>query len=130
MAEQQPHPLKEIKVNMASLYREETFSDLGVATIRVMTPVKPDGTKDAARAVLYTGQASIVTEMGQLPLSFALEAASVEDAFKKFPDGMKKAFDEMMQEIREMRREQQNRIVVPRGGMPDMPPAGGKIQLR
>lgn len=130
MAEQQ-HPLKEIKVNMTSLYREETFSDLGVATIRQHSPIKPDGSADAARKTLFTGQASIITEMGTLPLSFAIEAATIEDAFKKFPDGMKKAFDEMMAELRDMRREQQNRIVVPRGGaMPDMPPPGGSKILR
>src|SRR5205085_6636596 len=41
--------LDELKVDAANLYREEVFSDLRVATIRRLTPIKIDGTNDDSR---------------------------------------------------------------------------------
>ena len=39
--------LGEIRVNEQNLYREEVYTDLRVATIRRLVPVKSDGTVDA-----------------------------------------------------------------------------------
>ena len=41
-----PDPRMDVK----DLYREDTYSDRKVGTIRVMTPVTPDGTPDPTRA--------------------------------------------------------------------------------
>jgi hypothetical protein len=61
-----------------------------------------------------------------LPLVFEIEADSMEDALEKFPDGVKGALEQAIDEAREMRREQASRIVVPEvGGMGPGPGAGG-----
>ena len=45
--------VNDIKVDPKALYLEEIFTDRRVGTIRRLTPVTKDGTRDAARAVLY-----------------------------------------------------------------------------
>ena len=46
----QPGNLDQVEVDVANLYREETVTDLRVATLRCLTPIKPDGSEDASRA--------------------------------------------------------------------------------
>jgi len=66
-----------------------------------------------------------------LPLAFELDAKSIEDACAKFPDAVKIAIEQAIEEAREMRREAASRIVVPgTGGDMGGPPAGGgRIKL-
>ena len=52
------------------IYREDIFTDRKVGTIRRLTPVTADGSTDAARPVLFVGQAQVMTPMGALPISF------------------------------------------------------------
>jgi hypothetical protein len=127
-AEQQ---LPEIKLDPNDLYREEIFTDRKAGTLRRLVPVKSDGTDDAARKILYSGQTQLLTPAGVLPLSFELEAASLEDACHKFPDAVKVAIEQAIEEAREMRREAASRIVVPEagGGMGGPPGGGGRIKL-
>ena len=40
-------------MDAAQIYREETFTDRKVGTIRRLTPVAADGSVDAARPVLF-----------------------------------------------------------------------------
>ncbi|MBI4979766.1 MAG: hypothetical protein HZC28_19970 [Spirochaetes bacterium] len=119
--------INDVSVNTDSLYREETFTDLAVATIRKLSPVKADGTPDSARPTIFSGQTSIMTEMGSVPLSFEIDAKTLDEACNKYPAAMRKAFDDMMNEIREMRREQASRIVVPGAGGAQQAP---RIQLK
>jgi hypothetical protein len=115
------------------LWREETFTDRKVGTIRVMTPVKPDGSPDAARQPTYVGQAQIMTPAGVLPLSFEIEAKNLAEACAGFSDGAKVAFDETMKELQEMRRQQASSIVIPDAGaaaaLGQGGPPRGKIQF-
>lgn len=113
--------------NGENLYREESFTDRTVGTLRRMTPVDKSGEIDNSRAVLYVGQTQVMTAMGALPLSFELQADSLEAAIAGFSDGAKTAFEDTMKELEELRREQSSSIVVPGvgGGLP----GGGKIQL-
>jgi hypothetical protein len=62
-----------------------------------------------------------------LPLAFEIEADDLKDALDKFPEGVKDALEQAIDEAREMRREQASRIVVPEvgGGMGPGPGAGG-----
>jgi hypothetical protein len=62
---------------------------------------------------LYSGQTQLLTPAGVLPLAFELEAASLEDACNKFPEAVKVAIEQAIEEAREMRREAASRIVVP-----------------
>ena len=123
-AEQQ---LPEIKLDATQLYREEIFTDRKAGTLRRLVPVLPDGNDDPARPVLYSGQTQLLTPAGVLPLAFELEAASLEDACTKFPEAVKVAIEQAIEEAREMRREQASRIVVPEAG--GGPPGGGRIKL-
>jgi hypothetical protein len=116
------------------LYREDLYSDRRVGTIRVMTPVRPDGTPDPARATSYVGQAQIMTPAGALPLSFEIEAKTLAEACERFAAGAKVAFEETMQELQEMRRQQASSIVIPDAGAASAiagqgGPPRGKIQF-
>jgi hypothetical protein len=111
-----PTNAPEPKMDVNDLYREEIYSDRKVGTIRVMTPVKSDGTADPARAVSYVGQAQIMTPAGALPLSFEIDAKSLAEACDGFADGARVAFEETMKELQELRRQQASSIVIPEAG--------------
>ena len=113
MAQEQQLP--EIKLDISQLYREEIFTDRKAGTLRRLYPVLADGNTDASRPVLYSGQTQLLTPAGVLPLAFELEATSLEDACNKFPDAVKVAIEQAIEEAREMRREAASRIVVPEG---------------
>jgi len=121
----------EPKMDPASLYREDIYTDRKVGTIRQMTPVKTDGSPDTARKVIYIGEAQLMTTVGALPLNFEIEATSLTEAVSKYGPAVKQAFEQAMQEIQEMRRQQSSSIVIPeRGGLaPGGLPGGGKIKL-
>jgi hypothetical protein len=126
---QQPE-LPEIKLDAASLYREEIFTDRRAGTLRRLTPVTTDGAVDASRAVLFSGQTQLLTPGGVLPLGFDIEATTLKEALDRFPDAVKVALDEAIEEAREMRREAASRIVVPdAGALGAGPPGGGKIKF-
>jgi len=44
------------RMDANDLYREDMYSDRKVGTIRVLTPVKSDGTPDPARATSYVAR--------------------------------------------------------------------------
>jgi hypothetical protein len=125
MAAQSDMP--EVELDAAGLYREETFTDRRAGTIRRLTPVTPDGLVDASRAVLFSGQTQLLTPAGVLPLVFDIEARSLDEAVKKFPEGVKAALEQAIDEARELRREAASRIVVPEVGA--SPAGGGKIKF-
>jgi len=121
-----PTDLPEIKLDPASLYREETFTDRHAGTIRRLTPVTAAGDTDGTRFVLYSGQTQLLTPAGVLPLAFDIEADSLKEAIEKFPEAVKAALEQAIDEAREMRREAASRIVVPDVGAA-APASGGKI---
>jgi hypothetical protein len=119
--------LPDVKLDATSMYREEVFTDRRAGTIRKLTPVTIDGAVDSSRQVLFSGQTQLLTPAGVLPLVFEIEADTLEGALEKFPEGVKSALEQAIDEAREMRREQASRIVVPEvgGGMGPGPAAGG-----
>ena len=124
---QEQQQLPDIKLDVTQLYREEIFTDRKAGTLRRLTPVTGTGSDDTTRAVLYSGQTQLLTPAGVLPLAFELEATSLEDACNKFPEAVKIAIEQAIEEAREMRREQASRIVVPEAGA--VPGGGGRIKL-
>lgn len=126
MSGSEPGGLDNIKVNAANLYREETYSDLRVATIRRLVPVKADGSPDPDREALFFGQAQMMTSAGPIPVEAPLEAKTLEEAMDVFPDAIRQAVGEVVEHMRELQRQAASRIVVP-NTMPGGP--GGKIQL-
>ena len=118
--------LPDVKLDAGNLYREEVFTDRRAGTLRKLTPVTSDGAVDSSREVLFSGQTQLLTPAGVLPLMFEIEATTLQGALDKFPEGVKSALEQAIDEAREMRREQASRIVVPEvGGMGPGPGAGG-----
>ena len=70
---------REPEMNPQDLWLEEIFTDRRVGTLRRMTPVDGNGQKDPAREVQYVGEMQVMSNMGALPISFVIEAKSLED---------------------------------------------------
>ena len=121
----------EAKMDADNLYREEIVTDRKVGTLRMMTPIKNDGTVDAARATLFVGEAQIMTQAGPLPINFEIEGKNLAEAVAHFGDAAKEGIERTVRELQELRRQQSSSIVVPgaggMGGMGGM--GGGKLQL-
>lgn len=122
------------KMDPATLYREEIYTDRKVGTIRTLTPVKSDGSPDASRKTVYVGEAQLLTSVGALPITFEIEAGSLQDAVTKFAGVAKDAVERTVRDLQELRRQAASSIVVPQGGMgglggPGGIPPGGKIQI-
>jgi hypothetical protein len=103
----------EISMNAQEMYREETYTDNAVGTIRRLTPVNANGEPDNTRMPHYIGSTQVMTNAGPLPLSFEIEASSFAAAIAGFGAGAKAAFERTMEELREMQRQQASSIVVP-----------------
>ncbi len=133
--------MSEQQVGMAldNLYREEIYTDLQAGTIKRMIPVTTEGLTDSTRKEIYMGQATVLTPVGSLPLSFEIEADSLRQAVEKYGEAAEKGLKETMEELRRMQQEQASSLVIPKGGMPggDVPgggmgggfPGGGGIKL-
>ena len=123
--------LPEVQLDLQALYREDVFTDRRAGSIRRLTPVTADGAVDPTRPVLFSGQTQLLTPAGVLPLGFEIEAATLEEALKKFPDGVRVALEQAIDEARELRREAASRIVVPEVGAAGPGPVsgGGKIKF-
>lgn len=119
-------PLDQIRVDQANLYREESITDLRVATIRRLIPINADGADDLSRPVQYIGSTQIISQLGPLPISTPIEASSLREALEKFPQAVQAAVDQMVEEAKEYRRQESSRIVVP-GAMPGGVPGQGGI---
>jgi hypothetical protein len=116
--------LSEISVDTRNLYREEIITDLKIATLRVLVPVKVDGSVDASRPSLYMGQTQLMSQAGPLPVSAPIEAATLQEAIAKFPAAIQQAVEQLLEEVRELQRREASRIVVP-SMMPAGPPGRG-----
>ncbi len=122
----------EAKMDADNLYREEIITDRKVGTLRMMTPIKTDGTVDASRPALYIGEAQIMTQAGPLPINFEIEGKNLAEVVANFGDAAKEGVERTVRELQELRRQQQSSIVVPgAGGMGGMGGlgGGGKLQL-
>src|SRR5258705_2129274 len=127
-----PETTNDIKVDPNALYLEEVFTDRRVGTIRRMTPVKKDGERDQARAVLYIGETQVLTPAGALPIGFEIGAGSLKEAADKFRQLAREAIERTVKELQEMRRQAASQIVVPQGPLPPLGGGvggGGKIQM-
>lgn len=123
----------EATMDAKSLYREEIYTDRKVGTLRVLSPVKPDGAPDTSRVTVYQGEAQLMTNMGPLPVSFDIEADNLADAISQYGEATRVGVERAMRELQEMRRQASSSIVLPPAGAtlgpPGQLPGGGKIQL-
>jgi hypothetical protein len=120
-----------------TLYREEIYTDRKMATLRVLVPVRPDGTGDAARPTLYLGEAQLMTNMGPLPISFEIPGATLAEAVAGYSEAAKSGVENAVRELQEMRRQASSSLVIPPAGAASALTGGGlgglggggKIQL-
>jgi len=130
MATRPDERMIEPDMNPKDLWLEEVFTDRRVGTIRKMTPVKGDGTPDPQREVSWVGETQVMSAVGALPISFVLEAKTLEEAAQKFGAAAKTAIERAVRELQELRRQAASSIVIPQGGLPPGGlGGGGKIQM-
>ena len=118
----------DMKMDTSNLFREETVTDRKVGTIRILTPITPDGTPDGSRQRIHIGETQIMTQMGALPLAFPLECETLAEAVEKFAEGAQASVEKAMRELQQMRQEQASNIVMPDGIPPGLA-SGGKLKM-
>jgi hypothetical protein len=106
-------PLSEIKLDAKSLYREEVFTDLRVGTLKQLTPVTSDGSRDLGRPMAYVGETQLMSQVGPLPVQAPIEADNLQEAMERFPAAVQGAVEAMISEVKELQRKEMSRIVVP-----------------
>jgi len=85
-----------LNVDRDNLYREDSVTDVKVAAIRRLTPIKADGSDDDSRDPMFMGQTQLMSPSGPILLQSLLEASSLEEALDKFPDAMQKEVGKAM----------------------------------
>jgi hypothetical protein len=114
---------RDIQMDAANLYREETYTDLKAGSLRKLVPVTADGAEDPAREPIYTAVAQVMTPGGVLPLSGEVHGAkTLAEAMAGFPAAIKQAIADLREEMEAMQRERASQIVVPGRNVPPPPP--------
>jgi hypothetical protein len=113
MTDQQQLPLSELKLDENSLYREEVFTDLRVGTLKQLTPVTIDGSRDLNRPMGYVGETQLMSQVGPLPVQTRIDADDLKTAIEKFPAAIQTAVEAMIEEVKELQRKEMSKIVVP-----------------
>ncbi len=108
-----------------SLYREEIYTDRKLGTLRVMVPVTAQGAPDASRTTIYSGEAQLMTNMGPLPISFDIPAASLAEAVAGYAEAAKAGVESALRELQEMRRQASSSLVIPPAGAASAITGGG-----
>ena len=103
MTENANSSMPNLESDVGNLYREDVFTDLKAASIRRLTPVNVDGSDDTERDVIYSAHSQIMTPSGALPISAEISAASLGEAFEKFP----KAIEDELERLRDEVQKQQ-----------------------
>lgn len=109
------------KVDLNNLYRQENYTDLGFGTIQCLKPVTADGDPDPSRKPIYMGSAQIMTPHGLIPVQCDIKAETLRAACLAFPDAIKDAVQDLVEQARQFERERQGGIVIPRGGKLELP---------
>jgi hypothetical protein len=113
MSDPQVQQLSEIKLDETNLYKEEVFTDLRVGSLKQLTPVTKDGSRDLARPMVYIGETQLMSQVGPLPVQTRIEAENLQAAIERFPAAIQTAVEAMIDEVKELQRKEMSRIVVP-----------------
>ena len=118
------------EMDAANLYSEEILTDRKMGNIRILTPVLADGSADPSRKPIFSGEIQIMTQMGQLPINFDIEADTVQEAVKKYGEAAKAGVQKTIDKIQELRREAATKIVTQ--GTPGfgVPPDAGSSPIQ
>jgi len=85
-------------VDQNNLYREDSVTDIKVAAIRRLTPIKADGSDDSGRDPIFMGQTQLISPDGPILLQSLLQARTLEEAMEKFPAAMQTEMEKAMAE--------------------------------
>jgi hypothetical protein len=118
-----------IEMDKAHLYLEESFTDRRVGNLQRLSPVTSDGSPDPSRPVLFLGHTQVMTPAGALPLTFEIDAGSLDEAIAGFGKHAQQALNETMRRLEELRREQASSLIVPGSGAAAGPRGRGGIQI-
>ncbi len=111
--------LFDFSIDTTNLYREESITDLKAASIRRLVPILADGSDDAGRSQIFIGHTQLMSPEGPLPIQARLKAESLAEAYEEFPGAMRRALEEVIRQVEQMRQQQQaqardqSRIIVP-----------------
>jgi len=105
--------LDQVQFDSSNLYLEEVITDLRVGTIRRLTPLDADGNRDLGRPMMFFAQAQIMSQMGPLPVSGKIEATTLKEAVENYPQAVQTGIEALMEEAREMQRQEASKIVMP-----------------
>lgn len=111
---------RKAKFNQQNLHQEEVFSDLTTGSIRRLSPVKQNGEPDKTRPILFVGESQIYTQQGPMPVQFPIDAINLQQAMDKFSAAMEEFVAHLVEQAKELQRQEQSRLIVPGG-----PAAGG-----
>jgi len=107
MPSNDPQHTIDLTVDRNNLYREESFTDIKVAAIRRLTPVKPDGSDDESRDPIFMAQTQLMSPSGPVLLQSILDAGTLEQAMERFPNAMQKEMDKVI----EKNKNEQGKVV-------------------
>ncbi len=94
-----------IEVDANNLYREETYTDMKVASFRQLLPVKADGSPDTSRDAIIMAMTHVNSQAGPMPVPCQIEAKDLEGAIKEFPEAAKRSLEKMVAEARELQEQ-------------------------
>ena len=109
----------DFSIDKTNLYREESITDLKVASIRKLIPIKPDGSDDEKRTAVFVGHTQLMSPEGPVPIHAPLNAKNLDEAMEVFPGAMQQALAEMIEKIKQMQQQEKrqqrddSRIIVP-----------------
>jgi hypothetical protein len=106
---------RKAKFNQQNLHQEEVFTDLTVGSIRRLSPVRQNGEPDKTRPVLFVGQAQIYTQQGPMPIQFPIDASNLQQAMDKFSAAMEEFVEHLVEQAKELQRQEESRLIVPGG---------------
>jgi len=106
-------PLNEMQLDRHNLFREESFTDLKLGSIKRLSPIQVDGSADLSRSPRFLGQTQLMSQMGPVPVNCEIEARTLEEAIDRFPAAINAAVEAMLDEAKEIRRQEAGRIVMP-----------------
>ncbi|MCD8339537.1 MAG: hypothetical protein LUC43_04975 [Burkholderiales bacterium] len=113
---------EESQMDVNDLYREEIYTDRKIGIIRALIPIHVNGEEDVNRDTLFTGEAQIMTQMGPIPITFDIDARDLAEAVAMYKEAAKKGVENTVQQLKELRRQEATKLVVP--GQPGFPSAG------
>jgi hypothetical protein len=107
----------DLTIDQQDLYREENYTDLKAGSVRRLIPVHSDGRPDESRSEIFVGTTQLMTNEGPLPVQARLMANNFQEALKIFPQSMRQATAEMIEQFEKMQQkmkaEAESRIIVP-----------------